>query len=97
MRIRSRFLKNTLVPGLLLFALIASARAAKAEELSLEQKALSANITFQNMLGEKWITLPDFAFLLKGSLKETPPGSRRFEITFKDHRLVFLSESKKAL
>ncbi len=96
MRIRSHFLKNTLAPALLLFGLIAIARAANTEELSLEQRALSANVTFQNMLGEKWITLPDFAFLLKGSLKEDPV-SRRSEITFKEHRLVFLPESKKAL
>ena len=88
-----RFIKITLV-GLFLFGLIA--HVANAEELSLEQKALSANIALKNMLGEKWITLPDFAFLLKGSLKEDPV-SRRSEITFKNHRLVFLPESKKAL
>ncbi|MBU2495875.1 MAG: N-acetylmuramoyl-L-alanine amidase [Candidatus Omnitrophica bacterium] len=93
MRIRFHLLKIALV-GLFLFGFIA--RAANPEELSLEQKALSANITFKNMLGEKWITLPDFAFLLKGSLKEDPV-SRRSEITFKNHRLVFLPESKKAL
>jgi len=102
--------------GFFLFGCVAIARTANAEELSLEQKALSANITLKNrleelsleqkvlsanitlknMLGEKWITLPDFAFLLKGSLKEDPI-SRRSEITFKNHRLVFLPESKKAL
>ncbi|MFH2067965.1 MAG: N-acetylmuramoyl-L-alanine amidase [Candidatus Omnitrophota bacterium] len=96
MRIWFRFLNITLAGGLLLFGLIAAARAVNAEELSLEQKALSTNITLKNMLGEKWITLPDFAFLLKGSLKEDPV-SRRSEIIFKDHRLVFLPESKKAL
>jgi len=88
-----RFIKIALV-GLFLFGF--TVRAANAEELSLEQKALSANITLQNMLGEKWITLPDLAFLLKGSLEEDPV-SRRSEIIFKDHRLVFLPESKKAL
>ena len=93
MRTRFRFIKIVLV-GFFFFGFIA--RAANAEELSLEQKALSANITLKNMLGEKWITLPDFAFLLKGSLKEDPI-SRRSEITFKNHRLVFLPESKKAL
>ena len=87
------YIKIALV-GLFLFGFIA--RTANAEELSLEQKAFSANIVPQNMLGEKWITLPDFAFLLKGSLKEDPI-SRRSEINFKDHRLVFLPESKKAL
>ena len=87
------FIKIALV-GLFLFGF--TLRAANAEELSLEQKAVSANIALQNMLGEKWITLPDFAFLLKGSLKEDPT-SRRSEITFKNHRLVFLPESKKAL
>jgi len=93
MRIRFRFIKIALV-GLFLFGF--TLRTVNAEELSLEQKALSANIALQNMLGEKWITLPDFAFLLKGSLKEDPV-SRRFEITFNDHRLVFFPESKKAL
>ena len=93
MDIRLRFIKITLV-GLFLFGLIA--HVANAEELSLEQKVLSANIALKNMLGEKWITMPDFAFLLKGSLKEDPI-SRRSEITFKNHRLVFLPESKKAL
>ena len=92
MRIRFRFIKIALA-GLFLFGF--TLRAVNAEELSLEQKALSANIAFQNMLGEKWITLPDFAFLLKGSLKEDPI-SRRSEIIFKDHRLVFFPESKKA-
>lgn len=82
--------------GLLLFSFIAIACAANAEELPLEQKVLSANIPLKNMLGEKWITLPDFTFLLKGILKEDPV-SRRSEITFKNHRLVFLPESKKAL
>ncbi|MCX5642400.1 MAG: N-acetylmuramoyl-L-alanine amidase [Candidatus Omnitrophica bacterium] len=92
---RIRFcLINIALAGLFFLGFIA--HAANAEELSLEQKALSANVTLQNMLGEKWITLPDFAFLLKGSLKEDPV-SRRSEITFKNHRLVFLPESKKAL
>ncbi|MFA5394137.1 MAG: N-acetylmuramoyl-L-alanine amidase [Candidatus Ratteibacteria bacterium] len=93
MRIRFCFIKIALA-GLFLFGF--TLRPANAEELSLEQKALSANIAFQNMLGEKWITLSDFAFLIKGSLKEDPV-SRRSEITFKNHRLVFLPESKKAL
>jgi N-acetylmuramoyl-L-alanine amidase len=92
MRIRVRFIKIVLA-SLLLFGL--TLRAVNAEELSLEQKALSANIVLKNMLGEKWITLSDFAFLLKGSLKEDPV-SRRSEITFQNHRLVFLPESKKA-
>ena len=93
MRIPSRLIKIALV-GFFFFGLIA--HAANAEELSLEQKVLSANIALKNMLGEKWITLPDFAFLLKGYLKEDLV-SRRSEITFKNHRLVFLPESKKAL
>ena len=92
MRTRFCFVKVVLV-GLFLLGL---GRTVYAEELSLEQKALSANIAFHNFLGEKWITLPDFAFLLKGSLKEDPV-SRRSEITFANHRLVFLPESKKAL
>jgi N-acetylmuramoyl-L-alanine amidase len=93
MHIRFCFIKIALA-GLFLFGFIA--RTANTEELSLEQKALSVNVALQNIAGEKWITLPDFAFLLKGSLKEDLV-SRRSEITFKDHRLVFLPESKKAL
>jgi N-acetylmuramoyl-L-alanine amidase len=93
MQIRCRFVKIALA-GLFVFSLIAL-QGARAEELSLEQKAASANVTFSSALGEKWITLPDFAFLLAGSLKEDPV-SHRAELIFKDHRLVFLPESKKA-
>lgn len=83
------------IAGLLLLGLFC-AGAARAADVPLEQQARSANVTLYTFSGEKWITLPDLAFLLKGSVNHQA-ATGRTELKFAKHSLVLLPETNKVL
>ena len=66
------------------------------EDVSLEQRIQATNIPIYRLSGESWITLPDLAFLFKGTINRDVL-SRRTEISFGNHKLVVLPGSKKVL
>ncbi|HNQ34726.1 MAG TPA: N-acetylmuramoyl-L-alanine amidase [bacterium] len=71
-------------------------RPTRAADIPLEQQARSANVTLYTFSGEKWITLPDLAFLLKGSVNHHA-ATGRTELKFSKHNLVLLPETNKVL